>query len=118
MPTKPANLIYGVDDKPLWSVSAILGLQHVFSMSSTLVLPVIIAREIGAGFGVIQAMVCFSMIAAGLGTILQAIHRGPVGSGYLCANLCGPSVHVGVDRSGLDRGTAPAARDDRGGRII
>ena len=91
MPAKPANLIYGVDDKPPWTVSAILGLQHVFGMSSTLVLPVVIAREVGAGFGVVQAMVCFSMIAAGLGTILQAIHRGPVGSGYLCANLCGPS---------------------------
>lgn len=91
MATKPASLIYGVDDKPPLATSFLLGLQHVFGMSSTLVLPVIIAREIGAGFEAVQAMVCFSMIAAGLGTMLQSIKRGPVGSGYLCPNICGPS---------------------------
>jgi xanthine permease XanP len=91
MSTKPSFLIYGVDDKPPLATSFLLGLQHVFGMSSTLVLPVIIAREIGAGFEVVQAMVCFSMIAAGLGTMLQSIRRGPVGSGYLCPNICGPS---------------------------
>jgi xanthine permease XanP len=102
MATKPANLIYGVDDKPPWTVSFILGLQHVFTMSSTLVLPVIIAREIGAGFDVVQSLVCFSMIAAGLGTALQAIRRGPVGSGYLCPNLCGPSyLSVSVEAAWL-----------------
>jgi NCS2 family nucleobase:cation symporter-2 len=91
MPEKPENLIYGVDDKPSWKVSFFLGLQHAFTMSSCLVIPVVIGREIGAGFDVIQALVCFSMIAAGLGTILQAINRGPVGSGYLCPNLVSPS---------------------------
>ena len=31
------------------------------------------------------------MIAAGFGTILQSLKKGPIGSGYLCPNLCGPS---------------------------
>ena len=91
MATKPTNLIYGLDDKPPLTISFILGLQHVFTMSSTLVLPVVIAREMGAGIDVVQSLVCFSMIAAGLGTVLQALRRGPVGSGYICPNLCGPS---------------------------
>lgn len=91
MATKPANLIYGLEDKPPLTISFILGLQHVFTMTSCLVLPVVVAREIGAGFDVIQAMVSFSMIAAGLGTVLQAIRWGPIGSGYLCPNLVGPS---------------------------
>lgn len=91
MAVKPANLIYGVDDKPPFKVSAILGLQHAFTMSSCLVFPVVVGREIGASFGEIQALVCFSMIAAGIGTILQAIHKGPCGSGYLCPNLVAPS---------------------------
>jgi xanthine permease XanP len=91
MVTKPANLIYGLDDKPPWTISFILGLQHVFTMSSTLVLPVVIAREMGAGIDVVQSLVCFSMIAAGLGTVLQALRKGPIGSGYICPNLCGPS---------------------------
>jgi len=88
---KPKHLIYGVDDKPSFAVSALLGLQHVFTMSSTLVLPVVVAREIGVGFDVVQSLVCFSMIAAGIGTIIQSIKKGPIGSGYLCPNLCGPS---------------------------
>jgi xanthine permease XanP len=89
--TKPENLIYGLDDKPPWTISFILGLQHVFTMSSTLVLPVVIAREMGAGIDVVQSLVCFSMIAAGLGTVFQALRKGPIGSGYICPNLCGPS---------------------------
>ena len=88
---KPSNLIYGVDDKPPFFLSFILGLQHVFTMSSTLALPVVIASEINVDFNTLQAFVCFSMIAAGIGTILQSIKKGPVGSGYLCPNLCGPS---------------------------
>jgi len=91
MATKPANLIYGVDDKPVWKIAFTLGLQHVFTMSSCLFIPVIIAHEIGGGFDVVQSLVCFSMIASGLGTILQSLNRGPIGSGYLCPHLNGPS---------------------------
>ena len=91
MIVKPENLIYGVDDTPPFAVSFLLGLQHVFTMFSTLVLPVIIAREIGVNFAVLQSFVCFSMIAAGTGTIIQGIKKGIIGSGYLCPNLCGPS---------------------------
>ena len=36
-------------------------------------------------------LVRLSMIAAGIGTILQSLKRGPVGSGYLCPNLVGPA---------------------------
>lgn len=91
MAVKPDNLIYGVDDKPPVKVSFLLGLQHAFTMTSCLVFPVVIGREVGASFGEIQALVCFSMIAAGIGTMLQAINKGPCGSGYLCPNLVAPS---------------------------
>ena len=91
MPEKPDNIIYGVNDRPPYSVTMLLGLQHVFVMSSTLALPVVLVQNIGGTMGEITSVVCLSMIAAGLGTILQALRRGPVGSGYLCPNLCGPS---------------------------
>jgi xanthine permease XanP len=39
----------------------------------------------------VQSVVSYSMIAAGLATILQSIKRGPLGSGYLCPHLVGPS---------------------------
>lgn len=97
-----SGLIYGVDDKPPFTISFLLGLQHVFTMSSTLVLPVVIAREIGADYSVVQSLLCFTMIAAGLGTIIQAIKRGPIGSGYLCPNLAGPSyLSVSVEAAWL-----------------
>jgi xanthine permease XanP len=88
-------MIYGVDDRPPLLVTLVLGLQHVFTMSSMLVLPVVIVHEIGGNFLEINSVVSFSMIAAGFGTILQSLKRGPVGSGYLCPNLCGPS-YMGV----------------------
>ncbi|MEI6764614.1 MAG: solute carrier family 23 protein [Bacteroidota bacterium] len=102
MATKPANLIYGVDDKPPWKTAFVLGLQHVFSMSSCLFIPVLIAQEIGGGFDVIQSLVCFSMIAGGLGTVLQSLRKGPVGSGYLCPHLVGPSyLSVSIQAAGM-----------------
>ncbi|MBN1200120.1 MAG: hypothetical protein JXA23_12265, partial [Bacteroidales bacterium] len=91
MPTRPQELIYGVDDKPPSLTLLLLGLQHIFTMSSMLILPVIIVEEIGGSFLEITSVVSFSMIAAGIGTILQSFRKGPVGSGYLCPNLCGPS---------------------------
>ena len=88
---KPSNLIYGVDEKPPAGSTFLLGLQHTFVMSSTLILPVVIVSEIGGTLDQVQSVVSYSMIAAGLATILQAFRRGPVGSGYLCPHLVGPS---------------------------
>jgi NCS2 family nucleobase:cation symporter-2 len=87
----PKGMIYGVDDRPPFLVTILLGLQHIFTMSSMLVLPVVIVQEIGGSFPEINSVVSFSMIGAGIGTILQSLKKGPVGSGYLCPNLCGPS---------------------------
>ena len=91
MAQKPPGLIYGVDDLPPWSALVLLSVQHVFLMSSTLVLPVVLITEIGGSFGQVQAVVALTMMACGIGTILQAIRWRGVGSGYLCPNLCGPN---------------------------
>ena len=91
MSKKPADLIYGRDDKPPILVAIILGIQHIFTMSSTLMLPVIIVQEINGSFLQIQSIVCFSMIGIGIGTVLQCLRKGPIGSGYLCPHLCSPS---------------------------
>ncbi len=88
---RPDDLIYAVDERPPLAVLLVLALQHVFVMSSTLILPVVILQEIGGSFAEIRSVVSLSMIAAGIGTILQSLGRGCVGSGYLVPNLCGPS---------------------------
>ncbi len=91
MAKPPENLIYGVDDKPPVPVLLLLGMQHIFLMSSTLVLPVVLVTEIGGGFDQVRSVVALTMISCGLGTIFQAMRFGWVGSGYLCPNLCGPN---------------------------
>ncbi len=83
-----SNLIYGVNDRPPRWTTLLAGLQHTFVMSSTLILPVVIISEIGGSHQQIQSVVSFTMIAAGVATILQ-FFRGPVGSGYLLPYLSG-----------------------------
>jgi NCS2 family nucleobase:cation symporter-2 len=91
MATRPANLIYGVDDVPPPRVLAVLAAQHVLLMSSTLVLPVVLISELGGAFTQVEAVVALTMMACGLGTILQAARLPLIGSGFLCPNLCGPN---------------------------
>jgi len=91
MAKKPAGLTYGVDDRPPLPVLALLAVQHIFLMSSTLVLPVVLVTEIGGSFSEVREVVALSMIACGMGTILQALRLRGIGSGYLCPNLVGPN---------------------------
>ncbi|MDF3059332.1 MAG: Xanthine/uracil permease [Rariglobus sp.] len=89
MARKPATLLYGLDDRPSPGVLFMLALQHNFLMASTLLLPVVLISEIGGPPAEVQSVVGLTMIAAGIGTILQT--SGRLGSGYLCPNLCGPN---------------------------
>ena len=91
MAKRPGGLIYWVDDKPPAFELAVLAVQHIFLMSSTLVLPVVLVTEIGGGFDQVRAVVALTMIACGLGTIVQAMRWRGIGSGFLCPNLCGPN---------------------------
>jgi xanthine permease XanP len=91
MVEKPAGLIYGVDDVPPWPALCLLAVQHIFLMSSTLVLPIVLVSELGGDFTQIQAVVALTMMACGIGTILQAMRWRGIGSGFLCPNLCGPN---------------------------
>jgi NCS2 family nucleobase:cation symporter-2 len=91
---KPKDLIYGLDDKPPFTALLILGCQHIFLMSSTLVLPVVLVREIGGTFEEIRSVIALTMIACGIGTIVQALRWRFLGSGFVCPNLCGPNFFL------------------------
>lgn len=99
MADKPAGLIYGVDERPPWNILVLLAVQHVFLMSSTLLLPVVLVSEIGGGTAQVEAVVALTMIASGLGTILQAMRWRGIGSGFLCPNLCGPNFFAAAVRA-------------------
>jgi xanthine permease XanP len=89
--SEPTNLTYGLEDIPPYSVLITLVLQHIFLMSSTLILPVVLVTEIGGDANQVQAVLAMTMIACGLGTMVQAARWRGIGSGYLCPNLCGPN---------------------------
>lgn len=91
MTARPTHLIYGVDDRVPLPLLVLLAFQHIFLMSSTLVLPIVLVTEIGGGFDQLRSVVALTMISCGLGTIFQAFRFKWFGSGFLCPNLCGPN---------------------------
>jgi NCS2 family nucleobase:cation symporter-2 len=83
-PKRPENLVYWLDERPPWKITTMLGLQHVILMSVGLIYPVLIARAAGASPEATQSLVSLSMLAGGVGTILQALRNRWIGSGFLC----------------------------------
>ena len=83
MARKPANLQYGVDDVPPASVVVVNALQYVAVLAAFLVYPLIMAREAHAPREVIDSVLSWSMIILAVGTALQALRKGPLGSGLL-----------------------------------
>ena len=87
---KPSHVVYGVEERPPAGVAILSGLQHVALMSMFLLYPVLIAKEAGAPAQVALAMVSLTLVALAIGTMLQVIPMGPIGSGYLCQPI--PSI--------------------------
>jgi len=82
---------YGVNEVPPIHHLLISAIQHIMLMFVSIGLPVIFANQINAGAVFTASLVSFSMIVAGLGSILQSAGIPHIGSGYLCPNVCGPS---------------------------
>ena len=90
---KPANLIYGVDDKPPLLNLIVLGFQHMSMFFISISFPVLLIASLGSAVDerTGQGFISLSMISAGIVTILQSFRKGPIGSGYLVPSVCGPS---------------------------
>ncbi|MDD3626401.1 MAG: solute carrier family 23 protein [bacterium] len=82
---------YGVNDVPPPVHLFILAIQHIMLMVMSLGLPILFAAQLNASPEFTRSLIAFSMIAAGIGSIAQALRWKYLGSGYLCPNLCGPS---------------------------
>jgi NCS2 family nucleobase:cation symporter-2 len=91
MAKRPDGLIYWTDEKPPAPTLFLLGIQHIFLMSSCLVLPVVLMTELGGSLAETSNVVTLTMIACGIGTILQGTRLKGMGSGFLCPNLPGPN---------------------------
>jgi len=89
--TKPANLIYDVDENPGIGALVMLGIQHIFLLAIAFVFPVLIVDAIGGSVHDARHLISMAMLVTGIATILQGLNRGPIGSGYLCPLLNGPA---------------------------
>jgi xanthine permease XanP len=94
---KPANLLYGLREYPPLSVVLLNGLQHAGVIAINLIYPILVFRSSGAGGELITNLVAVGFCILGLATFLQALPRGPIGSGYMCpatftATYLAPSV--------------------------
>ncbi len=85
---------YLAGDVPPAAVTLVNALQYVAVTSSFLVFPLIIAREAHAPTTVADSMLSWSMLVLAIGTTLQALPSGPVGSGYLAPSVM-TAVYVG-----------------------
>lgn len=83
MGKRPGNIAIGVDESPPPLQLLLLALQYAFLLCVYLVVVVIVVRAAGADTQTARNVVSLAMIAAAIGTVLQALHRGPVGSGFL-----------------------------------
>lgn len=97
MAKRPSDLIYAVDERPPMPTLLLLGLQHAGLMAVYLVMIVIIFKAAGAPRSEIVSAVSFGMIALAISMMLQALRKGPIGSGYLAAPVfsaiyLGPSI--------------------------
>jgi xanthine permease XanP len=104
--TRPANLIYAVDDVPPFAILTISAIQHVAVMAITLIFPLILARESHLSGTQTRDLVSLSMLGLGVATVCMSIRSHFVGSGYLCpaaytAIYLGPSLFA-LRRGGLD----------------
>lgn len=99
MARRPANMRYLAADVPPPLLTIVNALQYVAVTASFLVLPLIIAREAGLDAAATDGMLAWAMLVLALGTTLQALPRGPVGSGYLAPSVMtaiflGPSLEA------------------------
>ncbi len=96
---KPIAMQYMPGDAPPLSVVFFNALQYIAVVSSFLIYPLIMAREGHLTAAEADNMQAWAMLVLALGTTLQALPRGPIGSGYLAPSVMtaiflGPSLEA------------------------
>jgi xanthine permease XanP len=80
---KPSSMIYGADDRPSIFVALSIGVQHVGLISINLVYPLLICRAVDAPISLVANLLSVGMIVLSVGTLIQVLRLGPIGSGYM-----------------------------------
>jgi NCS2 family nucleobase:cation symporter-2 len=85
--TRPESLTYAVDDVPPLAKLVLLGLQQTLVIAIYLVMAAVIVRAARAPAAVAQSAISLGMLALAVAAVLQALWKGPVGSGYLAPSV-------------------------------
>ena len=88
---KPATLLYGLDEVPPPVVIWISAVQHVGVIAIFMIYPLIVARQAGLKPDEITNMLQLGFLVLAIGSLLQALPRGPLGS-----RLLAPSIFTGI----------------------
>src|SRR6478609_5940683 len=88
---KPPQLVYGSDERPPLTIMLISALQHVAVVAIFLIYPLIVARAADVPPQQTAAILRLSLLALAVGTVLQALPRGPIGSRFLA-----PTIYTGI----------------------
>lgn len=81
---KPADLVFGLDERPPLASWIALGFQHVAVICPYLVLVALVAEAARLPADSAVSFMAMAMLGVAIYTLLQAVRRGPIGSGYLC----------------------------------
>jgi NCS2 family nucleobase:cation symporter-2 len=88
---KPATLAYGLEEAPPALVVWISAVQHVGVFAIFLIYPLIVVRETNLATDEIVNILQLGLLVLAIGTVLQALPNGPVGS-----RLLAPSIFTGI----------------------
>jgi xanthine permease XanP len=80
---RPSSLIYNADDRPSLMIALSNGAQHVGLISINLVYPLLICRAVGAPIPMVANLLSIGMVVLSVGTLIQVLRLGPIGSGYM-----------------------------------
>ena len=80
--TRPAGILYWLDDVPPRAAAIGLALQHVALQSVYFVIPAVLAGSLSSDPAEASRFLSLSILATALWQVLQVLTRGPIGSGY------------------------------------
>lgn len=104
--SKPACLLYGVNDTPPLATTLILGLQHAILMASTLIFPMILVHIAHAGSKIEIHILQSVMLFMGITTLALSLGKRFFGSGYLACGIFDPTF-ISVSIAAIKLGGLP-----------
>ena len=80
---RPPGFAFWVNEAPPLGVTLLSALQHIGLLCGLLPIPLAVAREAGLSSAGTINLIAVSMLSMGACAILQALNRGPIGTGLL-----------------------------------